>query len=76
VSKRPLWFWGLLSMTAGVGSGLFRRPVDVTTPEGRGEALGAGLAQLAFFIAGVVLIVMHFVRRKKKGTDFESRSAR
>ena len=29
------------------------------------EALGKGTATLLFFIAGVVLIVMHFVRSKR-----------
>jgi hypothetical protein len=41
-------------------------PAGRTTAQQRGAALGRGVATLLFIIAGVVLIILHFVRRKRR----------
>ncbi len=66
--RLSLFVWGLACIAAAAMSNHFLGPApDVSTPEGRGEALGRGFAQLCFVIAGVVLIVLHFVRSKRPG---------
>ncbi len=58
MKKQPLWFWGVLCLlAAGVAGVLGPRPNN------RAEMLGQATAQLLFLAAGVVLIVLHFLRR-------------
>ena len=63
-----LWQWGLLlisaSVFANVAMGLQASPGG--SAAARGEAFGRGVSTLLFVIAGVVLIVIHFVRRKRR----------
>lgn len=63
-----LWQWGLLLIFAGVfaniASGLHASPGG--SAAARAEALGRGLGTLLFVIAGVVMIVMHFIRPKRR----------
>ena len=64
----PLWLWGLIVIVAGVAANVVMSNLQLF-PEGsdaaRGEAFGAGVTVLLAIIAGVVLIIMHFVRRKR-----------
>ena len=67
LKKVALWQWGLIVIMAGVMSNLLMR---MQTPSGgasaqRAVALGRGVATLLFVIVGLVLIVLHFVRRKR-----------
>ncbi|MCC6510705.1 MAG: hypothetical protein IT423_16495 [Pirellulaceae bacterium] len=67
LKRTPLWQMGLVVIGAGIASNLV---MGLSATSGgsaaeRGQALGRGLATLVFVIAGVVLIVMHFVRRKR-----------
>jgi hypothetical protein len=72
MSKRPrphipLWQWGLLVIIAGLVANMFMGLMPA--PSGgsaaaRGQAFGRGVATVLAIIAGLVLIIMHFVRRK------------
>jgi hypothetical protein len=61
--KQPLWFWGFLCIFAGVAS-RFVGEVVQGPPRNRPEMMGRAVAQLLFIGIGVVLIIVHFVRRK------------
>jgi hypothetical protein len=62
----PLWMWGCLSIFAGAMSGALNSTARPVTAEDRAQALGAGLATLMFVAGGVVLIILHFVRRRRR----------
>ena len=68
-SRVPLWQWGLLLIIAGlianfvVGELL---PQASGSAAARGQAVGRTAAMLIAVVAGLVLIVMHFVRRKPR----------
>ena len=54
---------GLLCLLGGVASGFVYTAIS-GPPLDQSAALGRGAAQLLFCIAGIVLIVLHFVRGK------------
>ena len=64
-----LWQWGLIVIGAGVAAsqlaGLLHAP-PAGSDAARGAAFGQGVVALLSVIAGVVLIVMHFVRGKRR----------
>ena len=62
--KIPLWQWGLLCLLGAGFSGLLTTTM-MGPPKGRAEAAGRGAASLLFVVAGLVLIVLHFVWPKK-----------
>ena len=63
----PLWGFGLLCLFAAPVSALLMPPVSApNTAQGRGEIAGRAAAQLVFVVAGIVLIVVHFVRTARK----------
>ena len=68
LKKLALWQWGLILIGAGVvanvAMGLQASPGD--SAAARGQAVGRGIGTLLFVLAGVVLIVIHFVRRKQR----------
>ncbi len=60
-----MWQWGLLLIVAGVVAYQvtgFVLPAAGNLAEARGQALGRGLVSVLCVIAGVVLVVKHFVR--------------
>ncbi|MHC4404675.1 MAG: hypothetical protein ACYTG0_33905 [Planctomycetota bacterium] len=66
LKKVTLWQWGLIVIFAGVVSNqLMGLQATRGSAAARGQAFGRGAATLLFVIAGVVLIIMHFVRRKR-----------
>ena len=75
MSKRPgsplqrftLWQWGLLVIFGGIMANLLTglMPPPGDSAAARGQAFGRGAATLIAVVAGVVLIVMHFVRHKR-----------
>jgi polyferredoxin len=78
-SKRiPLWQWGLLVIIAGLMANVLMSmlPAPDGAAAARGQAFGRGLATLVAIIAGVVLIVMHFVRRPAGKPRQQSRKGR
>lgn len=63
-----LWQWGLLLIVAGLLSNQVTSiimPITGTSAEARSQALGRGLGSLVFVIAGLVLIIVHFVKRRR-----------
>jgi hypothetical protein len=68
MKKLPLWQWGLICIGGGVGaaifSGLLGTPAG-NSAEAQGEALGRGIAVALFWIVGIVLIGIHFVRNAR-----------
>lgn len=66
----PLWQWGLLAIIVGVLGNMLHSMVDPLTPPlsnaERGEAFGRGLVTALAVITGIVLIILHFVRRKPR----------
>jgi polyferredoxin len=68
LGKFALWQWGLTCIFGGIVAN-FVSPLVMSTPANtaaaRGQAFGRGLATLLAIIAGIVLIVMHFVRRNR-----------
>lgn len=68
LKKIPLWQWGLIVIFAGVMSNLvmgMMPPSGGTSAARRGQEMGRAVASLFFILVGVVLIVMHFVRKKR-----------
>ena len=63
-----LWQWGLIVIGAGVAAGLLAglQSPPAGSDAARGAAFGRGAVTLLAVIAGVVLIVMHFVRQKRR----------
>lgn len=63
-----LWQWGLFAIIVGVLGNMLQSIVDPLTPPlsnaERGEAFGRGLVTALAVLTGVVLIVLHFIRRK------------
>jgi len=70
IKRFALWQWGLLCIFGGMAGGavtMAMRPHSgIRTAEQQGEALGRAAAMLLFVVIGVVLIVVHFVRRKRR----------
>lgn len=76
MKKKPvfaLWQWGLfLIVMGGVGNILAGIVLArmLAAPEGsdaaRGQAFGRGFVTVLAAIAGVALIVLHFVRRNRR----------
>ena len=68
LKKVTLWQWGLIVICAGVAANLFAglQASPGGSAAARGEAFGRGAATLVFVIAGVVLIVLHFVCRQRR----------
>jgi hypothetical protein len=70
MKKQPLSFWGGLCIFAGVFSSLAMQLMidasDLRRSEERAAQLGGALAGGLFVLVGVVLIVLHFVRRKRR----------
>jgi hypothetical protein len=68
LKKIPLWQWGLIVIFAGLMSNLI---MGMQTPSGgsasarRAAEMGRAVASLFSILVGVVLIVMHFVRKKR-----------
>ena len=69
MKKLPLWQWGVITIFAGIVANmavmLMIQAQGMRGAEERGARLGAGVAGGFFIIAGIVLIVMHFVRKQK-----------
>jgi hypothetical protein len=63
--KISLWQWGLICIGGAMTSGALMNAQG--PPKNRAEAAGRGAAVLLFVVVGSVLIVVHFVRPKKKG---------
>ena len=71
LKRLPLWLWGLLCIVGGTLANSVaiitgHAPKPPLTDAQRGEAFGRGLATFVFVIVGVVLIILHFVRRKRR----------
>lgn len=64
MKKQPLWFWGAMCIMGAGFAGVIPELAGMRART-RPEMLGRGLAQLLFVVLGIVLIVMHFVRRGK-----------
>jgi hypothetical protein len=67
LKKIALWQWGLIVMMAGLMSNLVMRlqASGGNSATDRAAAMGRSAATLLFLLVGVVLIVLHFVRRKR-----------
>jgi hypothetical protein len=69
LKKRPLSFWGGLCIFAGVFSSLAMQlmidAADLRRAEERAAQLGAAFAGGFFLLVGIVLLVLHFVRRRR-----------
>ena len=67
LSRVPLWQWGLLLIVAGLVANFAvgeLMPQASGSAAARGQAAGRMAVMVLAVVAGVVLIVMHFVRRK------------
>ena len=68
MKRFALWQWGLLFISGGLVasmlSGLIQSPAGRTAAQRRAEALGSGAGAVLLILTGVVLIVVHFVKRK------------
>lgn len=67
----PLWQWGLFLIVwgplAAIASGfIMNAPAVPVTAADRGAAFGRGLVSVLCIITGVVLIILHFVRRRRR----------
>lgn len=64
----PLWQWGLIAIVAGIAANVVMglKPPPLDSAAARGQAFGQGIATLLFVIVGVVLIVLHFIRRNRR----------
>jgi lipoprotein signal peptidase len=70
IKQFALWQWGLLLIFGGIISNALtmstRSPGAPLTADQQAEALGRATAAILFIVAGVVLIIVHFVRRKPR----------
>ena len=66
--KIQLWQWGMIFIIAGVAANVVMglQPAPGDSAAARGQAFGRGLATAIFVLAGLVMIVMHFVRAKRR----------
>ena len=68
LKSTPLWFWGLTCIVAGVFANFSNQflieATDMRGAAARGAQFGGGVASLLFIVIGVVLIVLHFLRKK------------
>jgi len=65
VKQFPLWFWGFLCIFGGAMSKLVGDLV-MKPPKTKAEAMGRATGQLIFIAIGVILIVVHFIRRTRR----------
>ena len=79
LSRVPLWQWGLLLIIAGLIANFVvgaLMPPASGSAAARGQAAGRMAVMVLAVMAGVALIVMHFVRRKSSaGSAKKPRSA-
>ena len=64
----PLWQWGVITILAGMLSNMVLGMAGSgggSSAQQRAEALGRATATGLCVVAGIVLIVMHFVRSRK-----------
>ena len=62
--KHPLWYLGVLCIVAGtVAVGIGQSLFPSLSPQSREERLGMACAQIFFIFVGLVLILVHFIRR-------------
>ncbi len=70
MKRFALWQWGLLLIVGGLLANVVTMALQPATGSltaaQRGQAFGRGLATLLFVIIGVVLIILHFARRKRR----------
>ena len=70
MKHQPLSYWGVICLFAGVFSSLAMNlmidAADMRRAEERAAQLGGAVAGGLFVILGIVLLIMHFVRRKRK----------
>lgn len=70
MKQLPLWQWGSLLIFGGVFSnlaaGLLIDAGDMSRSEQRATQLGAALGGGLVVVAGIVLILWHFVRARKR----------
>lgn len=70
MKRLPLWQWGLIfifaSLFVGLASTMAIDEADMRRTQERAARLGSACGSGLFMIAGIVLIVLHFVRRKPK----------
>jgi len=69
MKRFPLWQWGLICIFSGLLVNMMmalQSPTGRLSAQERAAAMGRGVATLLFVVAGVVLIILHFVRRKRK----------
>jgi hypothetical protein len=69
MKRLPLWQWGGICIFAGVFSNLLMTLMiqagNMRRAEERAAQLGGACAGGLFIVLGIVLIVWHFVRRKR-----------
>lgn len=66
LKNMPLWQWGLIVIFAGVVSNV----VQGIVPGGnsaydRGREMGRAVGTLFFVVLGIILIILHFVRKRR-----------
>lgn len=66
LSKFTLAHWGGLCMFGGGMAGVIG---TMQPAKNRAELLGRGVAVAIFWVIGLVLVVLHFVRRGRKKTE-------
>jgi hypothetical protein len=68
LKKITLWQWGAIVIFAGILTNLLMGLQATTgrSATARARAFGRAAATLLFVIVGIVLIVMHFVRRGRR----------
>ena len=69
LKKLALWQWGLIVIFSGLLSNVvmgMQASNASSSAARRGAEMGRGVATLFFIVVGVILIVLHFVKRKSK----------
>jgi hypothetical protein len=68
LKKITLWQWGLIVIFAGILSNLLMglQASAGRSATARARAFGRAAATGLFVIVGIVLIIMHFVRRSRR----------
>jgi len=69
MKQQPLWFWGYCFIFGGIFSNLAMAMLidagDMRRAQEKASQLGAAVGGGIMILVGIVIIIVHFIRRRK-----------